>query len=192
MRIMARLIAPLAPVALVLFSAMLYNATASNGPSDAQAEAAGVRSLVPANCRPKDPSSRIYDLVGIDTRVAGGIMVRYPERLREVCDVVNRSLLRVSLRELSKSRNLKDLGKERADNTQLMALASSLNMSPEEATVLVRNHGREVLAQQTAAENAPHLANPEQASLVAPANQKLVPDNLGMHYRSSQRDGFGL
>lgn len=141
-----RTIAPLAPVALIVFCTMMYQASASNEPSNSQADTAGVNALVTANCRPQTPKSKIYDLVGIETHVAGGIIVRHPDRLRTVCAVVNRSLLNVSLRDIQTNRTMKDVGKERADNTELMSLASSLNMSKEEGTALVRAHGRQALA----------------------------------------------
>ena len=151
---MTRLIAPLAPVALIVFSTMIYQAAASSGPSNEQAETAGVKALVTANCRPQTPNSRIYDLVGIETHVAGGIIVRHPERLRTVCAVVNRSLMNVSLRDLKMNRTREDLGKERADNHELLQLAASLNMSAEDGTALVRAHGRQVLAQASAEKKA--------------------------------------
>ena len=187
MRIMTRLIAPLAPIALIVFSTMIYQANASNAPSDAQAEAAGVQALVPANCRPQNPTTRIYDLVGIDTRVAGGIMVRHPERLREVCGIVNKSLMNVSLRELKNNRTMQDVGKEQANNDELMRLAASLNMSPEEGKALVRTRGREVLtdaAQKSAANTG---ASP--ASTVVANNLEKTPTSLS---GASVPSGTGL
>lgn len=182
MPIMARLIAPLAPVALIVFSTMIYQAMASDAPSNAQAEAAGVQAVLTANCRPQNPSTRIYDLVGIETRVAAGIMIRHPERLREVCAVVNKSLMNVSLRELRNNRTMQDVGKEHADNTQLLDLAASLGLGTEEATRLTRAHGQQVLAakaQGTAApvQEAVHLATgePQDATPISGApNEKFA------------------
>lgn len=142
---MPRLIAPLVPIALVLFSGMLYQANASNTYNIEKAETAGVQSLVTQNCRPGNPTSRVYDQIGVDTKMAGGLIVRHPERLREVCGIINRSLVQVSFREWEKSRSLDEFGKERADNTSLLQLAADLRLSKEEATNLVRAHGRKVL-----------------------------------------------
>ena len=155
---MPRLIAPLAPVAFLLFSGMVYQATASNAYNVEKAEAAGVQSLVTDNCRPGKPASRVYDQIGVDTHVAGGIIVRPPERLREVCRIVNRSHLQVAFRELEKSRSLADFGKVRADNTQLLQLAADLHLTKEDATNLVRAHGRKVLEHR-----APAIAQPSPA-----------------------------
>ena len=174
---MTRLIAPLAPIALIVFSTMIYQANASNAPSDAQAEAAGVQALVPANCRPQNPTTRIYDLVGIDTRVAGGIMVRHPERLREVCAIVNKSLMNVSLRELKNNRTMQDVGKEHANNDELLRLAASLNMSAEEGKALVRARGREVLTDAAAQKSAANTGASPAPTVVA-NNLEKTPTSL--------------
>lgn len=195
---MARLIAPLAPVALIVFSTMIYQASASNAPSDAQAEAAGVQALVPANCRPQNPTTRIYDLVGIDTRVAGGIMVRHPERLREVCGIVNKSLMNVSLRELKNNRTMQDVGKEQANNDELMRLAASLNMSPEEGKALVRTRGHEILAQAAAQKAAGvtitdyNQEKQDTSTAATPAAMGLTTgnSNLGLHHVPATTFGF--
>ena len=202
MRTMTRLIAPLAPVALIVLSAMLYQASASGRPSDAQAEAAGVKALVTANCRPQNPESRIYDLVGIETRVAGGIIVRHPDQLRTVCAVVNHSLMTVSLHELKTSRTLHDLGKERADNQELLALAASFDMSVEEGTALVRAHGRQILASITVAEERPKslsARNDTEHAVLLPttstpsnSSMSLVPSNSGLKARTGASVGLQL
>ena len=205
MRTMTRLIAPLAPVALIVFSTMIYQATASSGPSNAQAEAAGVKALVTTNCRPQAPNSRIYDLVGIETHVAGGIIVRHPEQLRRVCDIVNRTLMNVSLRELKMSRTLQDLGKEQADNTKLLQFAADLDMSAEDGTALVRAHGRQVLAAAAAekkATGATVVSEKENtyvpASTTSSASSSILPrgglhsspGNVGLQYAPAS--SFGL
>lgn len=148
---------------------MVYQATASSAYNLEKAESAGVQSLVTQNCRPGNPTSRVYDQIGVDTKIAGGLIVRHPERLREVCGIINRSLVQVSFREWGKSRSLDEFGKERADNTSLLQLAADLSLSKEEATNLVRAHGRKVLDQVPsevnvdAVETSPLTATPSAA-----------------------------
>lgn len=95
-----------------------------------------IQPTISESCSPAGPYQGNYHTAGVSTVVASSLLLKHPERTKEICAIVNNSL------------NVATEQKKALDNGDLYALANSLGLDLDTAQqVIFQNIDREQIQQ---------------------------------------------